>query len=586
MVCVENRFPPSRERQAKDGNPIAKLNSLLLHYSVNLLTINPKQEEIPMFFFKALISALFLIFCNIACAEPHEQTASPWYLDTGIRYWLGEAKFTWNLYDMVGDELLSRLTYQDVTTNTAEGFWKLRHEGGVFFKGYVGGGSNLDGTFIDEDFPPTTIPYSQTQSDQKYGRLNYLSFDLGYDLYQQTHYKISPFIGYHYWFTHYNGLGCHQTGDNPDICGASFFTDKTDTLNDNAAWHSLRLGINGEIQLLDNLNFSIDAAYTYAYLLGHDFHNLRPDIRGEFFEGTGDGVQLDMAFNWLATPSLSMGLGARWWNIKTTGYSHFEETSVQGRPQYIDTTQNNYGLLVQSQYQFDNRQKSFKYLDKDGLTKTPHPWEGFFLGANLGYGMHFNNVAVRPYASTSEAIASFSPGLIHLQSSGFLGGGQVGYHQRYHGLLWGIEADMDDTSIAGTNSISLTPFPYLINHSVTQQLDWFGTVRGKLGKVVSDSLLPYVTAGFSYARTELIYAADVSSAFSETPELQSAHSRKETNLSWVAGAGLEYAVGDHFRYKLEYLYLDLAEPKLDSTYYALSSNFASNLLRLGINYRV
>jgi len=544
-----------------------------------------------MFFFKILYPVFLLFLCNATYAQNNEPTpptqqmqqfASPWYLDTGIRYWLGQGNFEFNLYNTAGDEHLSRLTDQDVTTNTAEGFWRLNHQDGVFFKGYVGAGSNIDGKFIDEDFPPGTYPYSRTKSDQAYGRLNYFSVDLGYDLFQHEHYKLSPFIGYHYWLTHYHGLGCQQTAGNPDICTAAFaFSNATDTLNDHAVWNSLRLGINGEVQLLENLNFAFDAAYIYAYLLGHDFHNLRPDIRGEFFEGTGDGVQLDMAFNWLLTPNLSMGAGARWWKVKTEGYSHFEETAIEGRPQYAETTQQNYGLIVQSKYRFDDSKQRLMFIDKDGLNNPEH-WKGLYLGANLGYGMYPNNVSILPYESTSEIIADLSPLLIHLQSSGFLGGGQVGYNWMRDNLLWGIESELNYAYIGGTNSISFTPSPYFINNSVTQHLNWFGTARAKLGKVVSNTLLPYVTAGFSLANTELTYAQSVS--FLNQPVLQNTSINTQTDLNWVAGAGLEYAVSDHVRYKLEYLYLNLGELKLDSPYYAINSDFASNILRLGINY--
>ncbi|MDF1646781.1 MAG: outer membrane beta-barrel protein [Legionellaceae bacterium] len=540
-----------------------------------------------------LICAIgFLFYFKLASAEHHEHIphapqnqpdTSPWYLDTGIRYWLGKSNFKWNLYDIVGEKLLSRLTYQDIKTSTAEGFWRLNHQSGIFFKGYVGAGSNIGGNFFDEDFSPAVDIYSQTQSDQKYGRLSYLSIDLGYHLFQSGHYRLSPFMGYHYWFTHYNSFGCEQKADNPDICATFSFSNATDILNDNASWNSLRLGINGEIQLLENLNFVLDAAYIYAYLLGHDFHNLRPDIRGEFFEGTGNGAQIDMAFNWLATSNFSMGIGARWWTVKTTGHAHFEETAVQGRPQYINTTQNNYGIMIQSQYQFDENKQQDSLMNQSGKNSSLKHWDGLFLGANLGYGASFNNASILPFASTPESIADASPLLVHLQSSGFLGGGQIGYHWTHNNLLLGIESDIDYAAVAGTNSVTFTPYPYIVNSSVTQQLNWLGTVRAKLGKVVSDTLLPYLTAGFSYANTELSYA-DSALFIPLNQSTYTAYSRIQTHIHWVAGAGLEYAVSDHFHYKIEYLYLNAGHLKLDTPYYGINSNFTNNILRLGINY--
>jgi opacity protein-like surface antigen len=543
-----------------------------------------------VFFFRLTSSILFLFCCSFTYAKSSDKTplpqqlqlsTSPWYLDTGIRYWLGDSKFAWNLYNIAGDELVSRITYQGVTTNSAEGFWRLQHQNGIFFKGYVGAGSNLNGESIDEDFLPSTTPYSRTVSEQKQGRLNYFSFDLGYTLYEQAHYKLSPFIGYHYWFTRYNSFGCRQTASNPSCLIFSYPTT-TDTLNDQAAWNSLRLGLNGEVHLLDNLNFVVDAAYTYAYLLANDYHNLRPDIRGEFFEGTGNGLQLDMVLDWLATSNLSMGIGARLWTVQTKGHSHFEETASEGRAQHTDTKQTNVGLLVQSQYRFEDTNKSFMSIDKDGLSNGSQHWNGLFFGANLGYGMSFNNVSVLPFESTPVSLVSVSPFLIHLQSSGFLGGGQVGYNWTDNNILWGIESDINYASIGGTNSITFTPTLYQANSSVTQALNWFGTVRGRLGRVASDTLLPYLTAGLSFANTELTYAQTV--LLLNEPILQTNNRHTETNLNWVAGAGLEYAVSNHFSYKLEYLYLDLGDLTLNTTYYALDSKFASNMIRLGVNY--
>jgi opacity protein-like surface antigen len=531
-----------------------------------------------MSFFKILKPLLLLCLCGIASAQSAERPISPWYLDTGIRYWLGQSDFEFNLFNFTGKEHLSRLTDQNVVTNSAEGFWRLGHQDGVFLKGYVGAGSNTGGEFIDEDFPPGLDVYSRTQSTQKHGRLNYLSFDAGYDLIQHDRYKLSPFIGYHYWLTHYNSFGCKQTANNADTCTTLAFSDATNALNDTASWNSLRLGLNGEIQLSDNLIFTADAAYIYAYLLGHDFHNLRSDIRGEFFEGVGDGAQVDVALNWLATPELSMGIGARWWNVNTDGYAHFEELAVEGRPQYMNATQQNYGLILQSHYRFDDSQHHVTSKDGDERLK----WSGLLVGLNLGYGMNPNNASVLPYQTTPSDLAYFSPLLVHLQSSGFIGGGQIGYSWTKNNILWGLEADLDYAAIGGTNSVTFSPYPYLLNHSVTQQLNALATVRGKLGKVVSNTLLPYVTAGVAFSNTEMTYGQTI--AYLSYPLLESTYRNSLFMTNWVAGAGLEYAVSNHMSYKLEYLYLDLGNQSMDTDYYAVDSAFASNVVRLGINY--
>lgn len=531
-----------------------------------------------MSFFKIVKSLFLFCLCSVAYTKNIERAISPWYLDTGIRYWLGQSEFEFDLYDFRGREHLSRLTDKNVTTNAAEGFWRLGHQDGVFLKGYLGGGSNTGGEFIDEDFPPGIDVYSRTLSAQKHGRLNYLSFDVGYDLLQHDRYKLGPFIGYHYWLTHYNSFGCKQTADNADICTTLAFSNATDALNDTASWNSLRLGLNGEVQLSDHLLFDFDTAYIHAYLLGHDFHNLRSDIRGEFFEGVGDGIQVDLSLNWLATPHLSMGLGARWWNVNADGYAHFEELAVEGRPQAINTTQQNYGLILQSHYRFDDNQQRILSNNHDESWR----WSGPLLGVNLGYGMNPNNASVLPYQTTPSDLAFFSPLLVHLQSSGFVGGGQIGYNWTKNNVLWGVEADLDYAAIGGTNSVTFTSYPYVFNHSVTQQLNALATVRGKLGKVVSNILLPYITAGVSFSDANLMYGQTI--AYINQPLLENTYNNSLFMTNWVVGAGLEYAVSNHISYKLEYLYLDLGHQSIDADFYAVDSAFASNLIRAGINY--
>lgn len=95
--------------------------------------------------------------------------------------------------------------------------------------------------------------------------------------------------------------------------------------------------------------------------------------------------------------------------------------------------------------------------------------------------------------------------------------------------------------------------------------------------------MPYLTAGPSFANVGLTYTATVLLFGDQV--LQNGATDSQTNLSWFEGAGLEYAVSKHFNYKLEYLYLDLSKINLNSTYYKLSSNYASNLLCLGINFQ-
>jgi outer membrane immunogenic protein len=90
--------------------------------------------------------------------------------------------------------------------------------------------------------------------------------------------------------------------------------------------------------------------------------------------------------------------------------------------------------------------------------------------------------------------------------SGFIGGGQIGYNWQYSPLIVvGLEADiqgaLEKDSGTLTNAFN---FPCcaditVVGTAVTQyeaKIDWFGTVRGRIGYLWGDgAVMTYVTGG-------------------------------------------------------------------------------------------
>ena len=107
------------------------------------------------------------------------------------------------------------------------------------------------------------------------------------------------------------------------------------------------------------------------------------------------------------------------------------------------------------------------------MYKAPMPpppaysWTGFYVGANGGFGGNKFDypVTVGPASGTAS-----------LNSSGFFGGGQVGYNWQLS-PLWvvGFETDFDGADIEGKATAS-TAFG---GASAGSTIDWFGTVRGR-----------------------------------------------------------------------------------------------------------
>jgi outer membrane immunogenic protein len=147
-----------------------------------------------------------------------------------------------------------------------------------------------------------------------------------------------------------------------------------------------------------------------------------------------------------------------------------------------------------------------------------------------------------------------------IKPSGGFGGGQIGYN--WQGiwsprLVLGIEADIQwagiDDAIASATASNL----------VQSKMDWFGTVRGRLGYGMDGTLL-YVTGGFAYGGLD-------KTEFSQgLPGLAGFDFRfNGTATGYVIGGGIEHRISPAWSLKGEYQYLnfgknDLTDPHFGS----------------------
>ncbi len=520
--------------------------------------------------------------------EPLTQliSTSPWQFEFGPRYWYSSARYQETLFD-ISNTLASRLTYEDLSANSAEGFWKLAHQNGIYLKGYLGGGAIGGGQLADEDFPPGITPYSRTISPQKNGSLSYLSADLGYNLFNAATWRLGGYIGYHYWQEQVNNFGCRQVATGP-VCVSPLATS-IDVLNNSATWDSLRLGINGELYLGDSWHLETDLAYIHSALQENDFHNLRADIRGVLDTGTGNGFQLDVILKWLLTERLSLGAGGRWWYLATNGWAHFEQLADPAQAQPLDGIQSRYGLLLEASYQFLDRPN----LSKESSLTEDFDWKGSYLGINMGYATNPSMVYIDATSAITQALQAedFSTSSLNIQNAGFLAGGQLGYNWQVKQVLLGIEADLDYAQIGGANAVtSSAP----LTTTLSSNLRWLSTVRGRIGKLPSRNMLVYLTTGPAWGGTTLAFDQRdlTTSCASSSPCLTT--EKNKTQTGWAAGGGIEYAATSRMTFKAEYLYVDLGSFRLNSSTqstlgpisYLMSTSYKENTLRLGINYKM
>jgi outer membrane immunogenic protein len=261
-----------------------------------------------------------------------------------------------------------------------------------------------------------------------------------------------------------------------------------------------------------------------------------------------------------------------------------------------------------------------------------YDWTGFYIGGNVGYSWGRSNSQL----SLLDAGTIVSAANAKFDMDGVIGGGQLGYNWQRDKWVFGLEADIQGsdqkgstlaacagapasaataTTVAGVSSAcaightgDTTPFNVAalpVTYTLSQKLDWFGTVRGRIGSTfIAPTFLAYVTGGLAYgdikttstvSGTNLVGAQGVNTPPLSVPVFAS-FSNTSLRAGWTLGAGIEGVVSGNWTAKLEYLYIDLGDVSgtfitpaigpsggfLRSSY---NSHITDNILRVGLNYR-
>ena len=228
----------------------------------------------------------------------------------------------------------------------------------------------------------------------------------------------------------------------------------------------------------------------------------------------------------------------------------------------------------------------------------PPMWTGFYGGLNIGGGWTDNggaNNTSSAFYDTRYSMGAPVPGagvsnLFFLPdgnslggAGGVLGGAQAGYNFQFGQFVIGAETDFQGTSISSSNTNGGgVLYPAFYNNaggsnyltavnlvgSANANLSWFGTVRGRVGYLITPTLLIYGTGGFAYGQVD-------------------AWGFSSTNTGWTAGGGVEWMFAPHWSAKVEYLYVDLSgSNSLNNSGYNFGYNYnpGLNVVRAGVNY--
>jgi len=204
-------------------------------------------------------------------------------------------------------------------------------------------------------------------------------------------------------------------------------------------------------------------------------------------------------------------------------------------------------------------------------------WTGFYIGVHGGAAV--GDFKYPLSISEIDGPGNFGAELKQDASGGF-GGAQIGYNWQFNpNWVVGAEADIAASSYQGKISFNGGG----ANVEAGSEVEWFGTVRGRIGYAM-DNVLLYGTGGLAYG--------DVKSSITGSlggPGIDLSSS--DTEYGWTIGGGLEYGITKNITFKTEYLYVDLGSrtiidtPINETANFKLDADTKFHTLKAGLNYK-
>src|SRR5262249_53146948 len=229
-------------------------------------------------------------------------------------------------------------------------------------------------------------------------------------------------------------------------------------------------------------------------------------------------------------------------------------------------------------------------------------WTGFYFGANEGYGIgSFSSDSLLSDATVGTPLLAG-----HSSSSvkGGTGGIQTGYNWQLGMWLAGVETDVSFTTQRAISGLicptaicnpGMVAFDTPVGLFRTHTLDWFGTVRGRVGAVITPNAVAYVTGGLAVGA--IAHSADVVGAALDANGNPVAAPMNVVSRTakpgWAAGGGIEARLAGNLTGKVEYLHMDFGTDSAAGVNnqnalpvaLILNSRVTEDVIRLGLNYK-
>jgi outer membrane immunogenic protein len=185
-----------------------------------------------------------------------------------------------------------------------------------------------------------------------------------------------------------------------------------------------------------------------------------------------------------------------------------------------------------------------------------HPLRAFVLCVGIATALSLPHKS----AAGGVAVPLVGTGFNSANASSWVAGAHAGYNWQNGATVYGFETDLSATHLNSSMNGVLNFSPPIFSPppptSVNASIDWYGTLRGRLG-VTSGPVLFYGTAGLAYGNVGLSSTASLSG-------LSFNSATSSTRAGWVAGGGIEYMYRPNLIFSLSYQYVDLGTLSLAS----------------------
>lgn len=210
---------------------------------------------------------------------------------------------------------------------------------------------------------------------------------------------------------------------------------------------------------------------------------------------------------------------------------------------------------------------------------VPFSWSGFYLGAHVGGGWADESWCRDGSGVDGCAVRVPGANYANVDPSGFLGGLQAGFNWQTGQFVFGVEGQISGADINGSDNFRTFNSTYVAHTDINA----IATLAARFG-IAFDRTLLYAKGGGAWTDEDhWIVNTTAGTTFGKT---------NVNRTGWVAGAGVEQALGDAWSAKLEYNYMDLGSG--DVTIAGAGGQGATSVVTIdrtiqtvtfGINYR-